>query len=226
MGDNLNDAMPETPNDTEGSVYDVFEQAASGFVEAVSSLRDADWSRPALGAWDVRALVGHTSRALSTVDTYMAKGGGAPQLDDPIEYFVAVLPGPSDSERRARLDAAVAERGRQAGDELGEDPVGTVTQLAERVVALVHASVADAPVATPAGTMTLSSYLPTRSFELTVHTLDLTRAVDLPTPAVLAPAVTAACELAARLAARRSNVADILLGVVGRDIPPQRRNAL
>ena len=80
MGDNLNYARPEPLNDTEGSVYDVFRRAASGFVEAVSSLGDADWIRPALGAWDVRALVGHTSRALSTVDTYLAKGGGAPEL--------------------------------------------------------------------------------------------------------------------------------------------------
>ena len=226
MGDKPNDARPETLNGSEGSVYDVFERAATGFVEAVSSLRDADWSRPALGTWDVRALVGHTSRALSTVDTYLAKGGGAPQLDDPIEYFLAVLADPSDPERRARLDAAVAERGQQAGDELGENPAGAVTQLAERVVTLVHASAADAPVATPAGTMTLSTYLPTRSFELTVHTLDLTRAVQLPAPAVLGPAVLAACELAGRLAARRSNVADILLGVVGRDVPPHARNAL
>ncbi len=222
----MNDAMPETPNDTEGSVCEVFEQAASGFVEAVSSLRDADWSRPALGAWDVQALVGHTSRALSTVDTYLVNGGGAPQLDDPIEYFLAVLPDPSDPERRARMDAAVAERGQQAGAELGEHPAEAVTQLAERVVALVRARAADAPVATPAGTMTLASYLPTRSFELTVHTLDLTRAVQLPTPAVLGPAVLAACELAGRLAARRSNAADILLGVLGRDVPPHARNAL
>lgn len=225
MGDRPNDASPETPNDSEGSVSDVFERAASGFVEAVSSLRDADWSRPALGEWDVRALVGH-SRALSTVDTYLANGGGAPQLDDPIEYFLAVLADPTDPERRARLDAAVAERGQQAGAELGENPARAVTQLAERVGTLVRASAADAPVATPAGTMTLSTYLPTRSFELTVHTLDLTRAVDLPTPAVLGPPMSAACELAGRLAARRSNVADILLGVVGRDVPPQRRNAL
>lgn len=226
MGDSLKSAMPATPDGTERSVRDVFERAASGFVEVVSSLHDPDWARPALGAWDVRALVGHTSRALLTVEAYLAKGGGAPQLTDPIGYFLAVLPDPSDPEQRARQDAAIAQRGQQSGAELGEDPAGAVIQLAERVLDLVHASAADAPVDTPAGTMTLSSYLPTRSFELTVHTLDLARAVDLPTPAVLAPAVSAACELAGRLAARRSNAADILLGVLGREIPPESRSAL
>ena len=64
------------------------------------------------------------------------------------------------------------------------------------------------------------------SVELTVHTLDLTRAVDLPNPAVLGPAMSPACELAGRPAARRSNVADILFGILGRAIPPQARNAL
>ena len=223
MGDKPNDARPETLNDSEGSVYDVFERAASGFVEAVSSLRDADWSRPALGEWDVRALVGHTSRALSTVDTYLAKGGGAPQLDDPIEYFLAVLADPSDPERRARLDAAVAERGQQAGAELGENPAGAVTQLAERVVTLVRARAADTPVATPAGTMTLSTYLPTRSFELTLHTLDLTRAIDLPTPVVLGPAAPPASSPGGRRRGRRGQCQGARSPRVGGDQGPPAR---
>ena len=209
-----------------GDRLNVFEQAVSGFIGVVSSLHDPDWTRPALGAWNVRALVGHTSRALSTIEAYLAKGGSTPQLADPVDYFLAVLPDPSDPEQRARQEAAIAQRGQQSGAELGEDPAGAVVQLAERVLDLVHASAADAPVDTPAGAMTLSSYLPTRSFELTVHTLDLTRAVDLPAPEVLAPAVSAACELAGRLAARRSNAADILLGALGRKIPPESRNAL
>lgn len=226
MGDDPKGATPATPGDADRSTRDVFERATSGFIEVVSSLHDRDWARPALGAWNVRALVGHTSRGLSTVETYLARGGGAPQVADPIDYFLALLPGRSDAEQRARQDLAIAQRGQQSGAELGQDPAGAVIQLAKRVLALVHASAANAPVGTPAGTMTLSSYLPTRSFELTVHTLDLTRAVDLPVPAVLGPAVSAACELAGRLAARRSNAADILLGILGRDIPPERRNAL
>jgi hypothetical protein len=31
------------------------------------------WDAPGLGEWDVRALVGHTSRAMLTVEAYLAK---------------------------------------------------------------------------------------------------------------------------------------------------------
>jgi uncharacterized protein (TIGR03083 family) len=229
MSDRLEPVEPECRNDTEREYsirLELFAQAASGFVDTVSRLRDGDWTRPALGEWDVRGLVGHTSRALSTVDSYLAMGSGAPQLDDPVEYFLAVLPDPADPQARARQNAAIAERGRQAGVDLGDDPAAALDQLAERVTALVRSATARAPVATPAGTMTLSSYLPTRTFELTVHTLDLARAIQLPAPAVLSHAVAASCELAGRLASRRANAADVLLGILGRDIPQQRLNVL
>jgi hypothetical protein len=48
--------------------------------------------------------------------------------------------------------------------------------------------------------MTLIDYLPTRTFELTVHSLDLARALGIESLAVLGPAVSACCELAGRLA--------------------------
>ena len=31
------------------------------------------WSEPGLGEWDIRALVGHTSRSLVTVEVYLAR---------------------------------------------------------------------------------------------------------------------------------------------------------
>ena len=52
-----------------------FGDAAEWFV-ATAALADGRWTEPGLGEWDVRSLVGHTSRALLTVETYLVPSGG------------------------------------------------------------------------------------------------------------------------------------------------------
>lgn len=195
---------------------ELFTAAARGFTAVVAGLGPDDLRRPGLGTWDVRALVGHTSRALLTVESYLAAGAGPVDVDDPVAYFFAVLPDSVPADQRAALDATIADRGRTAGEDLGPDPAGQVADLAERVIRLVAATPLDAPVATPAGTMSLAAYLPTRTFELAVHTLDLCRAVDAPPPPELDRPVAATLELVGRIAARRQHRADLLLQFLGR----------
>src|SRR5262249_56554075 len=86
------------------------------------------WDGPGLGEWDVRALVGHTSRALVTVETYLARPAAAADVASAPDYFRATS--------AAAADPAVAARGRDAGTALGGDPAAAVAQLAARVVAL------------------------------------------------------------------------------------------
>ena len=74
----------------------------------------------------------------------------------------------------------VAARGRDAGAALGDDPVAALESLALRVLDLVAQQDGTALLTTVAGGMRLSDYLPTRTFELTVHTADLASALDLP----------------------------------------------
>ena len=50
--------------------------AAQAFMELAGQVPHQAWARPALGEWDVRALTGHTSRALTTVETYLATPAG------------------------------------------------------------------------------------------------------------------------------------------------------
>ena len=193
-----------------------FAASARAFVDVVGRLAPGDLALPGLGEWDVRALVGHTSRALVTVEAYLSEGREPVEVEDPADYFLAVLGDPAGSAERAERDAAIAERGRQAGADLGDDPAAAVAELAERVIGLVERTPPDAPVATPAGTMRLSGYLPTRTLELTVHTLDLCRAVGVTTPASLDGPVASTLGLLAAIAGRRPDRADLLLQLAGR----------
>jgi hypothetical protein len=186
-----------------------FTAAADWFAD-VTVTADGRWDAPALGVWTVRDLVGHTSRALSTIETYLAAGAAEATVGTAVEYFRIVLGAAGDPD-------AIAQRGRDAGAALGPDPGSAVVDLAERVVGLVRRSEADALVATPAGGMSLASYLPTRTFELVVHTTDLAVALgqDPEPPTEAAARVWA---LVGELAADRREIAPLLLAATGRGL--------
>nr|WP_233913492.1 maleylpyruvate isomerase N-terminal domain-containing protein [Arthrobacter polaris]UIK89164.1 maleylpyruvate isomerase N-terminal domain-containing protein [Arthrobacter polaris] len=149
-----------------------YEQAVDWFLRTIPDA-NGPWDGHALGQWSVRDLVGHTSRALSTLESYVNKPVRTIEVDSGVEYFRRALAALADPE-------AVAQRGQDAGAALGADPGAAVAAIAKRVLALVHASTADTVAATPVGGMRLIDYLPTRTFELTVHTCDLATALGQP----------------------------------------------
>ena len=55
-----------------GSVA-TFTSAARSFAELVREIPASAWDSPGLGEWDLRSLVGHTSRSLITVSTYLQR---------------------------------------------------------------------------------------------------------------------------------------------------------
>jgi hypothetical protein len=185
--------------------------AAARWFAAVAGAVDTEGDRPALGEWCVRDLVGHTSRALLTVEAYLAAGAEAPPpvtVASPAGYYrlaMASLGEPSE----------VAERGRTAGLDLGADPEGAVATIATRVAALVGAAKPGDLVVTPVGGMRLADYLPTRTFELTVHTCDLAAALGVPA-SVPGAAASAGLRLLADLAVDRGLAAALLLAATGR----------
>ena len=193
-------------------VREDFRAAARAFVGVVRQVGPTAWDEPGLGVWTVRDLAGHTSRALLTVEAYLEPATtDTPSLAGPEAYFAAA------GAAGALTDpAAVAERGRQAGRDLGDDPAASVSGLAERVLALVDAAEDAAVIRTPFNTMTLTGYLPTRTFELVVHTLDLAAAVGVPAPQGLDGALASTLGLATRLAVARGQGADVLLALTGR----------
>lgn len=135
-----------------------FATAAHWFVDLVHLIPQDAWTKPGLGKWDVRALVGHTSRSLITVDTYLDQPAERVVVETPADYYLQI-------EGLSRLPG-VAERGVAAGQALGEDPATTVAALCDRVLARIPAD--DPVIETIAGGMRLSDYLPTRIFELVV----------------------------------------------------------
>jgi len=188
-----------------------FAEAAAAFAEITSGIPGTAWDAAGLGEWNVRDLVGHTSRALVTVENYLAvpPAETAPRLDDPVAYYAAVRPRLGDP-------SAVAERGRQAGRALGNDPAAAVGELVDRVGQILTTTADDAVLTTPGGAIQLLDYLPTRTFELTVHGLDLVRATGGLPPARLDAPLSASLELAARLAFETGQAATALLALTGR----------
>jgi len=186
-----------------------FIDAAHWFVRTAALVGDR-WERPGLGEWDVRALVGHTSRSFLTVETYLARPAEAVDVASAADYFRAT--------RAAAADAAVAARGRDAGIALGADPAAAVAEIAARVLALVDTTDGSELVTTIVGGMRLADYLPTRTFELAVHTADLATALGVP-PDVPATAAAQALRLVADLALADGLAGPLLLVATGRPGP-------
>jgi uncharacterized protein (TIGR03083 family) len=188
-----------------------FADAAGWFVSTTALVGDR-WAEPGLGEWDVRALVGHTSRSLLTVEAYLARPAQTAEIPSAADYFRAT--------RAMAAGPAVAQRGRDAGDALGDDPASAVAEIAARVVPLVDAQDGGALLTTIAGGMRLEDYLPTRTFELAVHTSDLARALDEPLD-VPATSAVQALRLVTELAAGDGRAGPLLLAATGRTgLPP------
>ncbi len=183
-----------------------YTEASAWFVATVARVGER-WTSPGLGEWDVRALVGHTSRALLTVEAGLANPPQDLAVLTPAGYFQGA--------RTMTSGPAVAQRGRDAGQDLGADPVAAVGGIVARVLPLLDGLDGTEPVRTAVGGMRIADYLPTRVFELTVHTADLTAALG---GAEEPPSRPAALSLAliAELAIADGNAATLLLATTGR----------
>jgi hypothetical protein len=190
-----------------------FLSAADSFVIQVARIPIEALSGPGLGEWGLRSLVGHTSRSLVTVETYLDQPADQITLDTAADYYALIT-----STGATRGDA-VAERGRQAGLVLGPDPGGFVADLAARVRAKVEGYDASYALTTLAGGMGLNEYLRTRTFELVVHGHDIGRACGIE-PGFDESALVDAASLAAEIAVRAGHGPPVLAALTGRhDLP-------
>lgn len=191
-----------------------FASAAGSFATLVHSIPAGRWNGPGLGDWDLRSLVGHTSRSLITVSTYLQTTAEREDIATPAEYYARINPS------ALGLDSsAIVERGRQAGRDLGDDPAAAVDELVQRV--LSELATAGNPLIQVIGGLgiRLHTYLPTRTFELAVHGLDIAGTVGLP-HGLPAGVLEAATLLAAQTAAATGHGETVLLALTGRGALP------
>jgi uncharacterized protein (TIGR03083 family) len=187
-----------------------FTDAAREFVRTAALVGDR-WQEPCLGEWDVRALVGHTSRSLLTVEEYLGRPAAAVEVPSAPAYYAATS--------AMAAGPGVAVRGVAAGVALGDEPATAVAGIAARVLPLVEHSDGADLVTTLAGGMRLDDYLPTRTFELAVHTCDLATALGLPLE-VPATAAAQALRLVSELAVSSGQAGPLLLAATGRPVLP------
>jgi hypothetical protein len=191
-----------------------FLSAAGSFVVQVTALPLGRLDGPGLGDWDLRALVGHTSRSLITVESYLDQPAEAVDVPTAADYYRLI------AESGAASGDAVAERGRLAGAALGDDPAAFVSDLASRVRSKLEQYDASYVLTTIIGGMPLGEYLRTRTFELVVHGLDIGRATGVEA-AFDEPARPDATGRAAEVAVRLGQGPATLAALTGRGaLPP------
>jgi len=192
--------------------------SAESFLDLLRQIGAEQWELPALGNWNVRSLAGHTARAIVTVENYLAnETAGQATIATAEDYYVAIAAGTTNTADAAAIDA----RGVDAGKRLGSDPVAWVTAALSRVQDLLAAQPPDRIVSVIGGlTIPLSEYLRTRSFELVVHSIDLSRATGIPT-GLPEEALEAAAALAGGIAVSRGQGEDLLLALTGRTSLPE-----
>jgi len=211
-GDRFDDGMSldADPGTTTVSPAEGFRLAAAHAVRLTAAVPADAWDDPALGQWTVRSLVGHLGRAMSTVVDALTTPATEATVSSAADYYRQVLD---------RVDPdAIRLRGEQAGTALGDDPAAALRTLADRAGAAL-AQTGDRLVTTAAGGMWLSHYLPTRTFELAVHGLDLARATGQPAT-VPTPVLREALALVTELAVHRGHGESVLLALTGRAALP------
>lgn len=139
----------------------------------VGAIPDTAWDQPALGEWNVRELVAHTSRAFRTVVEYIDGEPKDPtEIATAAEYFRIVL-----AEETPHVHIAERAR-REAAAE--SDWVTALDQIVAEAMAIVDGSEPAVPVHLFVGEMPLSQYLATRVLEVVIHGIDLAAALDMP----------------------------------------------
>lgn len=190
--------------------------AVDAFAALVDHLPGEVWDTPGLGVWTVRDLVGHTAAAaLTQVCTVVDRPADAEMIFSAEGYY-ALAKSVDPAVYQAATEAAT-KQARSDGEALGDRPAQTIHALMDQVTTKLDATGDDALVEIHelVGGMRLEAWLPTRTFELAVHSLDIAAATGV--PATLPGAVLAdAAALGARIAVATGDGPAVLRALTGR----------
>ena len=191
-----------------------YRAAAVTLADLIARVPADRWAAPGLGAWTVRDLAGHTvSSAVRQVPAVLAAPADRLAVESPEGYWTfarGVPPEVYEAAVRASSEDAVA-----TGRDLGDDPTATVRDLVGAATAALAGARDDDVVAAPVGGMRVRDWLPTRTFELVVHGMDVAAATGLP-DGMREPATAEAAALAARLAVALGDGPAVLRALTGR----------
>ena len=189
-------------------IRETYLEAGEFFGSVVDQIDIDGFETPALGEWCARDLIGHTYRAFTTILSYSAKPGDKVDFERPVNYFLKVFEEHADPK-------LVAERGRAAGLEIIDDPKMMVRGFAMYVKNKLDELSDDHIMATPVGGIRLIDYLPTRTFELIIHTMDLAKALDLDGQPP-ERGMEATLQILGQLALYRGQAPELVLAATGR----------
>jgi hypothetical protein len=116
-------------------------------------------------------------------------------------------------------DDAIEARGREAALSLGADPLVEVSEASAVAIDIVRTNPPETTLGSPLGTVTLAQYVPSRTAELTIHTLDIVGAIGSSLEAPSAAVADSLAFVAGR--ARGATAQSLLLALTGRcELPP------
>jgi Mycothiol maleylpyruvate isomerase N-terminal domain len=191
-----------------------FRSAAVSFADLIARIPAGRWDDPGLGDWTLRELAGHaTNSGLRRVPAVLATPSEEITRASSEDYWLlarAVTPDVPATARDVSGDDALA---------LEDDPAGVVGDLVGLATQALGRVEDNDLVETPAGGMRVRDWIPTRTFELIVHGLDIAAAAGV--ELFLSPEVYAeAAAQAARTAAMAGDGPAVLRALTGRTVLP------
>jgi Mycothiol maleylpyruvate isomerase N-terminal domain len=177
-----------------------FQSASRFFADCVAAVPVERYGAPWSDEWSVLELIGHGNRANVL----------------PVEYYERPVPVANPD---YFWPENVAERGRQAARQLGDDPVAAVRAASDRALAMAGSAPDDAMVGTPFGERSLADFLRSRTAELVLHGLDLGTDIEVPADALVECGVSLM-----EMAVRKGYGLEVVRALSGRGTLPQGFN--
>lgn len=200
------------------STYTDAALAVTGLTARIGSGR---WPGPGLGEWDLRTLVGHTSRALTNVLVYVDRPATVEDIPSAEAYYTLDAAQTGEGEDTE----AVHRLARDSGDALGVDPAASFGRLAAQVIDRLSTADPDDLVQSVAGGIRLGAYVATRTVELVVHGFDIAAATGLPV-SFPPPTLKVAAAVVARTGVELGHGPSLLAALTGRGPLPAHFSAV
>jgi uncharacterized protein (TIGR03083 family) len=189
-----------------------FAAAGSAFCALTRDIPESAWGAIGLGEWDVRTLVGHTTMAVGAVSSCLTVAAEREDIPSAAAYYGVIR----QFAQTAGADELNTKLSRRAADDLGSDPIAAVERVVRQALSDLEGA-EDHVVGVFGGVLgiRLSSFVPTRIFELAVHSLDIARAIEIPL-VLPAEVIAEATQLAANIAVESGHGTDVLMSLTGR----------